>query len=215
METIEKKKENPKQVTFRDPEIWDALKKLSEETDNSGVGPKAKELIKAALQKNTQQAETAPVVVKEEKSLSVAVEKAIPTQESLEVSAISKLDIIGNLLLQLLAASNDQESEETQEKIEEAVTKALEEQEEELRGSHLMLSFTEKQTEVIINLFEHRKAKDKKLVSIESLFFELIREQFYSEMRLFSTSEIPAGFDKEFRDAFEGYFNPGSKAGGE
>ncbi len=187
METIESKKENKEQVTFKDKDIWAFLKKQADE-QKSSIGAVAKQLLSNAAKT------PAPAPVK-----SNQVEPALSIDENKTLDS-SKLDLIAELLSQLVVSR--------EEEFAENLRKESENFEEEFRSKYFILGLTENQRNLFVKLFKYRAENKKKYSDkIEDLFFYMflkyVKDDWFEDM--------PDGFKVEFKEAFVEYFQSKEK----
>ena len=197
METIETNKVNKEQITFKDKQIWAELKKLADQ-DNTGIGTKAKELLKAAIEKT----QVKPVASSPEKEItskeSSNIEKVLefPDPETAE-----KLEVVAELLSQIMASKNEYLQTESEARLEEAKEQVY----DELISNNLVLRLSKSQKDVFIKLYQFRFDNGKKhSEKIEDLFFYMLKKYVEDDW----SEPMPKGFKNEFKDAFVDYFNP-------
>jgi hypothetical protein len=199
METVKIKKENNEQVTFKDPEIFAALKKISENKGNTGIAPEAKELLREALKslgKSKDQKLVNEVITEKE-----SPKNDVITKES-EISLSEKLDIIAESLGKLITAEETANEEFVEKRISEGIQSGIDESMINIMAENIMLQLPDYIRNLVYKLLEFKKGqKADYSESVEQLFLSMFKT-YVDE----SSDSFPDGFKKEFNKQFKEYF---------
>lgn len=199
METVKIKKENNEQVTFKDPEIFAALKKISENKGNTGIAPEAKELLREALKnlgKPKDQTLVNEVITEKESSKNNVI-----TKES-EISLSEKLYIIAESLGKLITSGESANEEFVESRISEGIQSGTNEAMINIMAENIMLKLPDYIRNLVYKLLEFKKGqKAEYSESVEQLFLSMFKT-YVDE----SSDSFPDGFKKEFNKQFKEYF---------
>jgi|GEM_PF-5354485 len=200
MDTLKTKKKNEEQITFKDAGIFAALKRISENNGNSGIGPEAKKLLKDAIENlDNPRKETPSKEIPQEKTI-----KQPQLTDDDEISISEKLDILAELISKLITSSEVSNDEAVEQRIVEETETAVQEHEEQLRSENLMLMLPPSIKDLFYKLLDFRKKKGKEYSdSVEQLFLFLFKNYIVN-----TWDSLPDDFTSELKQAVSDYLNP-------
>ena len=184
------------QISFRAPEIKEKLETIAREK-----GLTLAEYVKSMCE--------ASLAIEPAKVISVKPRNPASETNSDFVVLLKenneKHDQVIDLLGKLVETSQPEIENDliyTEEEHSAALSKALIEQEREIKNDHLLICLTEAQQSIVSKLLDYRKEKGKIFSgSQEELFFFLMKDSFYEGFN----SKNPE-FKSEFKEAFAEYF---------